>query len=194
MVYLHQGGICREGNIEKCSKGRGSCPPGMFGGWTCSGCLYNNEQEKIESMQRPKGKNAKVLTMEEAVEFLTKKAIINNITDLYSKPIERGQIISYPGRCGSSLYMRTAIVVQPHIRNDWIGREFPAVRVAGVTTNWKGEQKPYISVIESFGLSTVQDTVPTTMQGSTADLFRKVSMKLKTDPDWVPTSKKILEL
>ena len=46
MARIHQGPVCAEGNVEKCSKGRGSCPSGHFGGWLCSGCIYDTEDDK----------------------------------------------------------------------------------------------------------------------------------------------------
>jgi len=44
-MYLHQSPVCKEGNIETCSRGKGSCPEGHYGGWGCNGCQYNNWQE-----------------------------------------------------------------------------------------------------------------------------------------------------
>jgi hypothetical protein len=47
-MYLHQSPVCKEGNIETCSQGKGSCPEGNYGGWGCSGCQYNNWDEYIK--------------------------------------------------------------------------------------------------------------------------------------------------
>lgn len=46
-MYLHQVPVCREGCISTCSKGKGSCPEGHYGGWGCNGCLYNDWDEYI---------------------------------------------------------------------------------------------------------------------------------------------------
>lgn len=46
MARIHQGPVCAEGNVEKCSRGRGSCPSGHFGGWLCSGCTYDTEDDQ----------------------------------------------------------------------------------------------------------------------------------------------------
>lgn len=40
-MYLHRGPVCKEGCVATCSKGKGSCPEGNYGGWGCNGCLYD---------------------------------------------------------------------------------------------------------------------------------------------------------
>ena len=46
-MYLHQGPVCKEGCIATCSKGKGSCPEGYYGGWGCNGCQYNDSDEYV---------------------------------------------------------------------------------------------------------------------------------------------------
>jgi hypothetical protein len=47
MAYLYRGEKCKEGNPEKCSKGKNSCPDGDFGGWIC-GCDESQIPTEVE--------------------------------------------------------------------------------------------------------------------------------------------------
>ena len=44
MAYLYDGDRCREGDIHTCSRGKGSCPDGHYGGWICN-CKERAEYE-----------------------------------------------------------------------------------------------------------------------------------------------------
>lgn len=49
-MYLHKGKFCRENDPATCSRGKNSCPPGVFGGWGCNGhCLpVPNIKEELD--------------------------------------------------------------------------------------------------------------------------------------------------
>lgn len=64
-----------------------------------------------------------------------------NAKDFLGRNINIGDQIVYPGRYGSSMWMRFGTVVDIVNTIDWRGNEHPKLKVEIVLSNWNGSNK-----------------------------------------------------
>lgn len=80
-MYLHRGPKCKEGNPQTCSQGRGSCPPGVCGGWGCDCDEKHLAKSKIVEQETKKilKEQAKRLVIETIANYLQVNGWISNV-------------------------------------------------------------------------------------------------------------------